>query len=136
MKKNLKLSLIFSVLAMFFMGCSRDEATPTIQEQLEGTWALESTYYKGQTLSDECTKKERFIFEGGTRMYLKSYRFVDGVCKLVLDGQGTYTVDDKSIVFKRTDRYDEFFYKLDGDILVLSYMYQYELAVLTLKRQN
>ncbi len=137
MKKILKLSLIFSVLALIFVGCSRDEATPTIQEQLEGTWAFESSYYKGKTYGDECSRKERFIFEGGTRMYLKSYRLVNGVCTLIHDLQGTYTADDKSIVFKRSDGgYDEYFYKLEGDILALSFFLQSDLVVLTLKRQK
>lgn len=137
MRNILKLSLVFGILTLVFAGCSRDEATSTIQQQLEGTWAFESSYYKGQTFSDECSKKERFIFEGGTRMYLKSYRFVNGVCTLIHDLQGTYTADDKSIVFKRSDGgYDEYFYKLEGDILALSFFLQSELVVLTLKRQR
>ncbi len=138
MKKILRLSLVFSVLTLIFAGCSRDEATPTIQEKLTGTWLRTALTVAGQNINNPCYMKGSMIFTD-TQLTFVVYENLSGNCVNTQRETGTYTVDNEKITYKKPNGdTDIYFYKLEGDILVISWISKTsgQLYVGTLKRQK
>lgn len=141
MKKFLKLSLIFSVLMLTFVACSRNEesAELTINDQLTGTWLRTALYIDGTAVNDPCYMKGTMVF---TKTHLTFNLFQknnSGSCVPYLNETGSYIIDEKEkkITYEKPNgEYDLYFYELQGDILAISWVSKVngKLYVNTLKR--
>lgn len=113
MKKFLKLSLVFSVLALIFVNCSRDDekSSPT----LVGTWQLVELSDNGKSLLDNCSGKGTVVFTQ-TEVTLNEYFYNNnGKCHLeVLSG--TYKADKDALTYYFSNsRYYKHSYQFEGN---------------------
>lgn len=85
-----KLILFFSLTALAFASCSKDDGTPT-QDPFIGTWTLSKAFENGVEYAlDDCEKKNTVVVRADGTITSTSYVEDSGTCKIDEDISGTW----------------------------------------------